>query len=269
MKKNNQLLDQTDGINKNIILSDEIDFLKAIIFKINPGAELSSFIEGVLLYLRNYLHVDDCSFVHVKDDVVIKIQKIVEKNSSLVSSFSEQVRIHTVNEESYRSGLDYAVLSIRVKKEIYLPDINLMEYPVNEKLETGSIITGLFYLPLSIGHSETGLLQIQNYQSPLHLTEEEKILIKKRAEIIEWGINQILLMKDMEKRNDIISLDLELSGRIQRNLLPQQIPVIPQVSIATEYIPMNEVGGDYYDFIELDQKKNEKFGILITDATGH
>jgi serine phosphatase RsbU (regulator of sigma subunit) len=80
--------------------------------------------------------------------------------------------------------------------------------------------------------------------------------------------------KNLEDKNDIIRnknkqlLDeLSLAQQIQIQLLPACIPEIPNIKLATLYKPMEEVGGDFYDFIHFD--KNEQFGIFISDVSGH
>lgn len=62
-----------------------------------------------------------------------------------------------------------------------------------------------------------------------------------------------------------ITLDLEQARHTQRSLLPA-IPQTNNYKIVTKYEPMEQIGGDFYDFYELD---DEQIGILLVDVTGH
>ena len=53
---------------------------------------------------------------------------------------------------------------------------------------------------------------------------------------------------------------------IQRSLLPQVSPKIPNLELATYYRTSRWAGGDYYDFLPLP---DGRWGILIADVSGH
>ncbi|MGP1345948.1 MAG: PP2C family protein-serine/threonine phosphatase [Phycisphaerales bacterium] len=55
-------------------------------------------------------------------------------------------------------------------------------------------------------------------------------------------------------------------ANIQRSLLPEGVPRIAGVPIATSYLPCNESGGDYYDFFEFG---DGRMGVFIADVSGH
>lgn len=69
----------------------------------------------------------------------------------------------------------------------------------------------------------------------------------------------------IEKRNHEIEEELKIARLIQHRLLPQNIPDIAGYRFHSTYIPMDKVGGDFYDF-----KENGNFiEIFITDVSGH
>jgi len=59
--------------------------------------------------------------------------------------------------------------------------------------------------------------------------------------------------------------ELEVATDIQTNLLPKSIPNIAGYDIAACYYPAKKVGGDYYDFIPIDQNH---IGFIIADVSG-
>lgn len=59
--------------------------------------------------------------------------------------------------------------------------------------------------------------------------------------------------------------ELQAARELQMSLLPQEIPQIQGFEIAAKSIPAREVGGDFYDFIVVD---DSLLGILIGDISG-
>jgi serine phosphatase RsbU (regulator of sigma subunit) len=74
---------------------------------------------------------------------------------------------------------------------------------------------------------------------------------------------------DIKLKNEIIHEDLTLAKRIQMNMLPQRLPEIKGVKISTRYLPMFEVGGDYFDFNFIEKENCMDFALILTDASGH
>ena len=59
--------------------------------------------------------------------------------------------------------------------------------------------------------------------------------------------------------------ELALASQIQKDFLPQENPTCDNFEIAGSNIPCYQVGGDYYDFIEIDPCR---LGIVIADVSG-
>jgi sigma-B regulation protein RsbU (phosphoserine phosphatase) len=69
-----------------------------------------------------------------------------------------------------------------------------------------------------------------------------------------------------EERLLAINKELEIARRIQSSTLPQSVPTLTGLEIAARYAPMSAVAGDFYDFLNVDEKR---VGILVADVTGH
>lgn len=81
------------------------------------------------------------------------------------------------------------------------------------------------------------------------------------------GTNRrLVLVEEVRKLNEALRGQFEQVARLQRALLPQKLPDIPGLQIATSYLTSDEAGGDYYDFFPLD---DGRWGILIADVSGH
>ncbi|MBN2030658.1 SpoIIE family protein phosphatase [bacterium] len=62
-----------------------------------------------------------------------------------------------------------------------------------------------------------------------------------------------------------IQRELEIARQVQIGFLPRSKPQIEGLDIAALCLPAKEVGGDYYDFIEMGKRK---LGIVIGDVSG-
>jgi len=72
--------------------------------------------------------------------------------------------------------------------------------------------------------------------------------------------------RELETMNQRVRRELALAQNIQRNLLPEKHKTYPGVSIAAEYIPCDELGGDIAGVFRIDETK---IGVYGGDVCGH
>src|SRR5947209_1502079 len=70
--------------------------------------------------------------------------------------------------------------------------------------------------------------------------------------------------REMAQR-ERLNRELEIAREVQEHLFPQRLPKVPDLDYCGCCRPAREVGGDYYDFLELP---NGKLGIAIGDVSG-
>ena len=66
-------------------------------------------------------------------------------------------------------------------------------------------------------------------------------------------------------RQQAIERDLDLAHKVQRGLLPAAPPTVPGYYFFDFYEPANQVGGDYYDYVELP---DNRLAIVVADVSG-
>ncbi|MDP8219296.1 MAG: PP2C family protein-serine/threonine phosphatase, partial [Candidatus Theseobacter exili] len=59
--------------------------------------------------------------------------------------------------------------------------------------------------------------------------------------------------------------ELQIAKEIQNLLLPKEFPILPGFDISAMNEPALEVGGDYFDFLKID---DHRYGIVIADVSG-
>ncbi|EOQ87252.1 7TM diverse intracellular signaling [Leptospira yanagawae serovar Saopaulo str. Sao Paulo = ATCC 700523] len=79
---------------------------------------------------------------------------------------------------------------------------------------------------------------------------------------------RFLLEENITSQNQLTTIrkDLEIARRIQMRILPAEPPKSDHLSAIVSYLPLYDIGGDFYDYF--DSNENE-LGIVIADVTGH
>jgi phosphoserine phosphatase RsbU/P len=78
--------------------------------------------------------------------------------------------------------------------------------------------------------------------------------------------HNLLLREELKQAYQIVERELQVVADIQRSLLPQVLPKVPGLELASYYRTSRWAGGDYYDFFPLP---GDRWGILIADVSGH
>nr|MDQ5811985.1 ester cyclase [Actinomycetota bacterium] len=68
------------------------------------------------------------------------------------------------------------------------------------------------------------------------------------------------------RERERIEQELRVARQIQQALLPKGTPKLDGWHLAAYYRPARQIGGDFYDFVELP---NGLLGLVVGDATGH
>jgi PAS domain S-box-containing protein len=130
-----------------------------------------------------------------------------------------------------------------------------------------------------------GLNKIDNSEGFIKTKDGKKVPIIKSAQKIRVSTGEIMLtnfhdiskMKDIEEalrkseetlreRNQKIEKDLHMAQLIQKSLLHTNIPALDWVKVDYRYLPLDEVGGDYFSLTPL---REGGLGVFIGDVSSH
>jgi two-component system sensor histidine kinase ChiS len=70
----------------------------------------------------------------------------------------------------------------------------------------------------------------------------------------------------IQNKLNIIQNELNIAIEIQKSIIPYAMPDLKNIRFAVRYEPSTQVGGDYYDYHLIDDKK---IGVLVADVAGH
>jgi serine phosphatase RsbU (regulator of sigma subunit) len=148
--------------------------------------------------------------------------------------------------------------------------------PINPELAALIEIKSALLFPLSSKGEALGIVSLAPRLGDLPYSgEDEQLLMSvagpaalaiENARLVERMIAEASLRQELEAENEIRTKELEEARQLQLSMLPQALPQLPILEIASCMKPAAEVGGDYYDFHLSDE------GVLtvaVGDATGH
>ncbi len=117
--------------------------------------------------------------------------------------------------------------------------------------------------PLKVHNSINGYLFTSRFQD-VNFDEDERKSIQTFADYAAVALeNAKLIAESIEKER--LEKELDVARDIQNKILPNEIPQYKNLQTSALFIPAFEVGGDYYDFFELN---DSKLGFVVCDVSG-
>ncbi len=122
---------------------------------------------------------------------------------------------------------------------------------------------------LAVPHYDDGLglnMAINLHPEPAAFDREafpEHIL---QHNLFGRATHNLVLAKQLREAHELLDRELKTVGAIQRSLLPQSLPAIPRLDLATHYQAAGRAGGDYFDIFALS---GGRYGFLLCDVSGH
>jgi serine phosphatase RsbU (regulator of sigma subunit) len=127
-------------------------------------------------------------------------------------------------------------------------------------------IRSIMCAPLINSREESiGVIQLDTLRQTIAFDEEDLEMFVTVAMQASLAIQKSDLFSLRKKTQDLRK-DLSLAHELQQRFLPQQSPEIEGYEFFSWYRPMQQVGGDYYDYIMLD---DHRVAIVVADVVGH
>lgn len=118
--------------------------------------------------------------------------------------------------------------------------------------------------PLTAKSKLIGILTIYNKKDEEGFAESDKrllsIIAAQSAQVVENA-----RLYEEEQAYKAVQQEMEFASRIQKKLLPDTPPKIPGYSIDGRNITAQSVGGDYFDYIQIDK---HRWAVCLGDISG-
>ena len=137
------------------------------------------------------------------------------------------------------------------------------------------VLFSVFFVALSVLNKLLNRSIVGPIENMLSVVSEIKVgNLQARAKVVsndELGVlgDTINEMARGLIERERMQLSLNLAKEVQQNLLPKTNLKIDGVDIAGTSVYCDETGGDYYDFIIIDDAAQKKIGVAIGDVSGH
>ncbi|MGB2697342.1 MAG: GAF domain-containing SpoIIE family protein phosphatase [Candidatus Zixiibacteriota bacterium] len=162
----------------------------------------------------------------------------------------------------YRLGMSLTGWMLKNQKPLLINDISSDARFAGISLESGKIKC-ILSVPLKVKNKMIGHISLFNKKGG-DFNQEDLRLLSIIAIQSAQTIESARLYEEERKLADLEE-DLKVAHQIQQSLLPKKNPSIEGLDIVGHSIPAKDVGGDYYDFIRID---DTHLGIVIADVSG-
>lgn len=140
-------------------------------------------------------------------------------------------------------------------------DITFLNSSKNEFLNEFSVVVPIF-------HEDKAIAYVYLFENEQKKHDEDFL---ENVEFIQSLVNIIVVsiqnrrMVKMEIAQQAIKKELEVASLLQSLLFPSDLPSNIRMDISAKYKQRHKIGGDYYDFIPLD---DDNYAICIADVSG-
>lgn len=125
-------------------------------------------------------------------------------------------------------------------------------------------IRTMLVVPMRFGNHTVGVMTLVNRTTGGRFALPDLNLAQALAAQASVPIHYAGLQEALEDKRQL-DRDMRIAQQVQSSLLPKELPSYPSVELAAFNLPALEIGGDYYDCIEIDDKH---IGLAIADVSG-
>jgi serine phosphatase RsbU (regulator of sigma subunit) len=122
-------------------------------------------------------------------------------------------------------------------------------------------------VPVATRGKLLGLLAVGKKRSEEELTREDIDHLTTIANQGALGLEAAGLHEELTRRAEM-ERDLEIARDIQISLFPRQLPMVAGVELYGVSRPARVVGGDFYDFLEVDGSAAGRLALVLGDVSG-
>ncbi|HLY48136.1 MAG TPA: SpoIIE family protein phosphatase [Solirubrobacteraceae bacterium] len=208
--------------------------------------ELDELLDELLERIREALNVDTAAILLLDtetDELVARAAKGIEEE------VEQGVRVPL--------GHGFAGRIAAGRIAIFMPEVGKAD--IHNPILRQKGIRSMLGVPLIVESELIGVLHVGSL-TPRQFGQRELAVLQLAAARAAPGIERARLFSALEHEHRMAML-------LQRSLLPRALPEVVGVKVAARYLPArDEVGGDWYDVVELPRGL---IGLAIGDVVGH
>ena len=242
-----QLQEENQRLRKAV---DELSILNELARVISSTMNLDTVIDHVVKRSVRTAHGQQGMITLVDEEAPTEMKTLVRAQNS------------TTNHQQFHINQNILGWMMINKKALLTNDLS--NDPRFTGVKADVDIRSLLCVPLLVKNRLIGILAVFNKKDGAGFSEDDKRLLS----IIAAQSGQILENARLyESEKSLISMqeEVRLASNIQLELLPKKFPDISGYEIAGRSIPAQLVGGDYFDFIPMD---DHRLALSLGDVSG-
>jgi len=225
------------------------------------------------IYQLTTLVAGDFSLQEVLDKLAEAAVKIVVAKACSIRLLDEEAgdlkmrSTYGLSEEYRNKGVvskdDTVVKAAFAGEAVVLDDMRVDD---RVKYKEATIKEGLvsqLTVAMQFKNKPIGVLRLYS-PKPKHFDEDDINLARAVASQCAVAITNAKLYSEAIEGQRAAE-QMRLAGLIQRRMIPQEAPQILGLDIAGSYIPCFDVGGDFYDFLQISESR---IAVTIADVIG-
>ncbi|MGZ3755187.1 MAG: PP2C family protein-serine/threonine phosphatase [Mucilaginibacter sp.] len=235
MQSNGQTSGEDELIRLLLKRQSELNSLLEITRAINENASTSSLIQMLQVIMQNYLQVGRFRFLIKKNNKYTCISKyggIIEHAAVL----------HKACETLYKVRLPASLAG--------------NPHPVLKQYD--------YFIPIYQKNTPIAFALIGDFHTSAEMADNDLAFIQTLINVIVVALENKKLFKE-RLQSERFQREMELAAEVQNMLIPLRTHKETCVEIGAQYLPHQNIGGDYFDFIRLN---DYEFLWCIADVSG-
>lgn len=238
---------------------DKYNLLRDISLKIKDTFDLNQILRVLLDLLKTVIDYDAAGIFVLSENIENSNYQIQGQKIAGIAQYGfDKKPVKT--DKMLWEGKGVIGFVINSKKSVIIDDVRQDERYVIGRQKALSEIT----VPIIKDGNAIGALDLESDKLAFFNNQHLEIL-EFFADASAISLEKAILHQKILEKNKLEE-QLQIAKDVQSSLLPTKPPQIDGYDIAGIYIPTYEIGGDYYDYIELEGNNT---GIVIADVSGH
>lgn len=246
-------------------IDDEIIYTPYI--KLNKLSKIENI--DFLKKLANFKRTIDLQFFYQNYEIILDYLEKNLKEKNLKDNNLEEKNLNKLRNEEVQNEVQIEEVPYQFLQELNLPhtqeqmrilelinfDSEFLKFLISNNVQ--------FIVPLYVQGVQKGAVLLGKKLTTKFTTEEIRFVESLGNTALTAIENIRLFNEEIEKKK--VDNEIKIALEIQKNLLPKSPPKIEGIDIAGITLAARVVGGDYYDYIKINE---DLYFIIIADVTG-
>ena len=119
-------------------------------------------------------------------------------------------------------------------------------------------------VPMLVGNGVKGIVSLQNLDKENAFSVSDIDLLTTLTNSMSASLENARLFNETQRLLTLMEKEMDIARQTQLRILPMQLPRHPGYDFGADMVPARAVGGDFYDFIFLN---DQKLCIVVGDAS--